>query len=102
MTADSPDDPLEAQVRALHDHLEATASLPIDHRTNRWLGEAEAVVRDAAENDLDDATVRKRVGQARHLLEEAGETGDERADEHLGAAHELCAEILAGRDETGR
>lgn len=94
MTDTDPNGGLAERTRALRDHLEATASLPIDPRTNRWLGEAEAVVRDAAENDLDDATVRKRVDQACHLLEEAGETGHDRADDHLEAARGLCEEIL--------
>lgn len=102
MTPDQPDEPndpnsresLDTRVRELHRHLEATAELPIDPKTNRWLGEAEAVARDAATSDLDDATVRKRVGQVRRLLEEADETGHEEADAHLESARELCAAIL--------
>lgn len=93
--ADETDDAtLESRVDDLHAHLEATAALPIDRETNRWLGEAEAVARDAAEGDLDRETTRKRVGQVAHLLEEAGEAGHEGADDHLAAARALCETIL--------
>ncbi|USZ72291.1 hypothetical protein [Natronosalvus halobius] len=87
-------DSFEARLRRLHDHLEATAELPIDRRTNRWLGEAEAVARDAAENDLDEATSRKRVRQVRHLLAEADLPEHEQAKGHLESARELCTAIL--------
>ncbi|WP_254768778.1 hypothetical protein [Salinilacihabitans rarus] len=89
------DDALDERVRDLHDHLEATASLPIDPRANRWLGEAEAVARDAATGDLDAATTRKRVRQVTRLLAEAEGTGHEAADAHVEAARGLCEEILA-------
>ncbi|WP_252698973.1 hypothetical protein [Natronosalvus vescus] len=87
-------DDLTTHVDAIYRHLEATAELPIDHRTNRWLGEAEAVARDAAENDLDEATIRKRIRQVEHLLAEADETGHDDADEHLAAARERCRDVL--------
>ncbi|MCU4751991.1 hypothetical protein OB919_08345 [Halobacteria archaeon AArc-curdl1] len=94
MGKEDSDTSLENRLNLLHERLEATAELPIDHRTNRWLGEAEAVVRDAAMNTLDEATTKKRVRQAKHLLEEADGTGNEQADEHLEAALELCHSIL--------
>lgn len=87
------DHPLAPAVRDLHEHLERTAELPIDPRTNRWLGEAEAVARDAATSDLDAETTRRRVAQVEHLLEEAGETGHDEADAHLDAARRLCREL---------
>ncbi|MFC7238612.1 hypothetical protein ACFQS4_10330 [Saliphagus sp. GCM10025317] len=92
-------DSLEARFRRLHDHLEATAELPIDRRTNRWLGEAEAVARDATENDLDEATARKRVRQIAHLLAEADSPEHERAKMHLESARELCTAILGGSSD---
>ena len=88
------DESLESLATRLLDHLEATGELPIDREPSRWLGEAEAVARDAATNDLDDATIRKRVRQVSHLLEEAGETGNEEANAHLESARESCARIL--------
>ena len=94
MDEDDSDTALEDRLDLLHERLEATAELPIDHRTNRWLGEAEAVVRDAAMNPLDEATTKKRVSQAKHLLEEADTTGNDKADEHLEAALVLCHSIL--------
>ncbi|MFP8958676.1 hypothetical protein ACLI4Y_18365 [Natrialbaceae archaeon A-CW3] len=89
-------DALAAHADEILRHLEATAELPIDHRTNRWLGEAEAVARDAAENDLDEATIRKRLRQVDHLLAEADETGHGETDEHLATARERCRDALDG------
>lgn len=94
MTRDGTDDALDRRIRELHEHLEATASLPIEPKTNRWLGEAEAVARDAATSDLDRATARKRVGKVADLLEEVDGTGSEAADERVEAARELCERIL--------
>lgn len=88
-----PTDP-EAAVEALADHLTATAERPIPPATNRWLGEAEAVARDAATDGLDEATRRKRVRQVADLLAEADSTGDAVADDHIAAAEACCAVIL--------
>lgn len=88
---------LQEHARRCHEHLSATAELPIDPRTNRWLGEAEAVARDAATSDLDDGTIRKRLRQVAHLLDEADETGHDAADDHLAAAREACDRALEGR-----
>ncbi|SEV86840.1 hypothetical protein [Natrinema salifodinae] len=85
---------LEDRTRALADHLEATAELPIERRTNRWLGEAEAVARDAATSDLDPEIARERVEKVRGLLSEADEPDHDRAREHLATARRLCADIL--------
>ncbi|TYL38729.1 hypothetical protein CV102_09430 [Natronococcus pandeyae] len=92
---DRTDDSLETRLEALHDHLKATAELPIDPKTNRWLGEAEAVARDAARNDIDPATARERVGQVQRLLSEADEPDHEEAAAHLEAARELCEKVLS-------
>ncbi|WP_247000803.1 hypothetical protein [Halosolutus gelatinilyticus] len=92
--ADDRDDALARRVRDLHEHLAATAELPIDRTTNRWLGEAEAVARDAATTDLDRETTKKRVRQIRHLLAEAGDPDHEEASKHVETARERCADIL--------
>lgn len=89
-----PDDALESRLAALRDHLEATAELPIDPKTNRWLGEAEAVARDATADDVDPETARKRVRQVQRLLSAADDPDHEDAVAHLEAARELCDRIL--------
>jgi len=90
---DVPTEP-RAAVDALADHLTATAERPVPPATNRWLGEAEAVARDAASEGLDTETRRKRVRQAAELLESANETGDEIADDHIEAAKRCCRVVL--------
>jgi len=81
-------------VADLHAHLAATAERPVERRASRWLGEAEAVVGDVAGADVDDATLRKRIEQARDLLEHIDDTGDREADEHVEAARDLTERIL--------
>jgi len=88
-TTEVPTDP-EAAVDALADHLSATAERPIAPSTNRWLGEAEAVARDAATEGLDAAVRRNRVQQVAELLAEDDRTGDEIADRHIEAATDCC------------
>jgi len=83
-----------AAVDALAEHLTATAERPVPPATNRWLGEAEAVARDAASEGLDTETRRKRVQQAADLLESADRTGDEIADRHIDAAKQCCRVVL--------
>ena len=83
-----------AAVDALAEHLTATAERPVPPATNRWLGEAEAVARDAASKGLDSETRRKRVKQAADLLDSAAETGDEIADRHIDAAERCCGVVL--------
>lgn len=94
-TTDVPAEP-RAAVDALVDHLSATGERPVPPATNRWLGEAEAVARDAATDGLDTETRRKRVRQAADLLESAEKTGDEIADGHIKAARECCRVLLEG------
>lgn len=90
-----PDDPAAAS-NALAAHLTATAERPIPPATNRWLGEAEAVARDAASEDIDPATRRQRVQQVAALLDEAEATGDDTADSHIADARACCQVILDG------
>jgi len=88
-----------AAVDALAEHLSATGERPVPPATNRWLGEAEAVARDAATEGLDRETRRKRVQQVVDLLDSADETGDERADDHIEAAKACCGVILDTGEE---
>ena len=85
---------LEDRLARLHFHLEATGELPIDRRTNRWLGEAETIARDVERSDLDRETVARRVAKVRDLLAEVDETGHDEADRHLAAAKRECADLL--------
>ncbi|WP_135535294.1 hypothetical protein [Halostella pelagica] len=87
----------DSLVTELHAHLAATAELPIDRDANRWIGEAEAVAADLAANDLSPATVEKRVGHVRDLLEEVDETDDPEADKRVASARETAARILEDR-----
>lgn len=86
------------ELRALHDHLAATGELPVERTASHYLGEAEAVVADALAPNADDDVVQRRVAQARDLLSNVEDTGDEAADEHVGAARELCDVILDADD----
>lgn len=88
-----PTDP-DAAVDALAAHLVATGERPVPPATNRWLGEAEAVARDAASEDIDPAVRRERVEQVAALLAEADATGDDTADEHIAAAKACCRVVL--------
>lgn len=93
---DSPDD-VDAEVadrlRALHDHLAATAELPVATDAARWLGEAEAVAGDVADADAPPAAIRTRIGQVRELLSHVDGTGHPGADEHLEAARAIAVAI---------
>ncbi|OTF03620.1 hypothetical protein [Halorubrum sp. SD612] len=91
---DIPTEP-EAAVDALATHLTATADRPVPPATNRWLGEAEAVARDATSDGIGTQTRRKRVRQVATLLESAEETNDAVADRHIEAAIECCRVVLA-------
>lgn len=82
------------RLRALHDHLAATAERPVEREASRWLGEAEAVARDVADGEAPETAVEKRVRQVRDLLSEVEGTGDEQADEHVREARRLATAIL--------
>lgn len=81
-------------LQALHDHLEATGERPVETTASRYLGEAEAVVADALRPGTSPSVVETRVQQARELLAHVDSTGDDRADNHVAAARELCNRIL--------
>lgn len=83
------------RLRALHDHLAATAERPVEREANRWLGEAEAVAADLATGDVPGSVVDDRVRTVRELLSHVEETGDATADEHLREARALADDILA-------
>ncbi|MFC6943206.1 hypothetical protein ACFQE8_25165 [Salinirubellus sp. GCM10025818] len=85
----------------LHEHLAATAELPLDREATRWVAEAEAVAGDCL--DIDSETVRRRrVGHVRDLLSNVDATGHPEGDEHVETARELAAELVReGEDEAG-
>lgn len=89
---DAGEGPDEETVRALHDHLAATAERPLEASANRWLGEAEAVAADALVAE-DPVAVRKRVAQVRELLSNVDGTGDDEADRHVEEARALAEAI---------
>lgn len=95
------DDRTRERVRALHEHLAATAELPVETDASRWLGEAEAAAEDAAGEGVPEAAVAKRVSQVRSLLDNVEGTGDAAADEHVAAARELARELDRELDEFG-
>ena len=78
----------------LHDHLAATAELPVDATFGRWIGEAEAVAADARSAPEDAA--RRRVAQVRELLSNVDDTGSQAANEHVDAARALAERIGRG------
>ena len=82
-------------VSELEAHLVATERLPVDRRANRWLGEAHAVVTDVTGGEASTSAIETRIGQARRLLTQVGDTQSPEADEHVEAALELTATIQA-------
>ena len=76
----------------LHDHLAATAELPLEREATRWVAEAEAVAEDCLEV-TDDSVVRRRVGHVRDLLSNVETTGHPDGDEHVEAARTLAEEL---------
>jgi hypothetical protein len=85
----------DERLRELHEHLAATAELPLDRGATRWVAEAEAVAGDCL--DVTDPSVRRRrVGHVSDLLAEVDGTGHPDGDRHVEAARALAAEILDG------
>ncbi|HMB50030.1 MAG TPA: hypothetical protein VKM69_05165, partial [Natronoarchaeum rubrum] len=70
-------------VDELYDELRATEELPVDRTAGRWIGEAQAVAADVAEDTPPESVVRERVGHVRRLLSEVDDAGDEAATEHV-------------------
>lgn len=87
-------DDIEAMVAKLHDHLVATAELPIEREASRWIGEAEAIADDLVGTGVDRSVVHKRVAHVVDLLEHVEETGNQSADEHIEAAKTLAERTL--------
>lgn len=80
-------------VEDLHAHLKATEELDIDHRANRWIGEAEAVAEDIVGDDVPDQVIEKRVIQIEELLRNIDGTENREADEHIDVALEIAGSI---------
>jgi hypothetical protein len=76
-----------------HAHLKATEELDIDHRANRWLGEAESVAADITEEDVPDRVIEKRVAQSEELLRNIDETENKEADKHISAALSIAESV---------
>lgn len=87
------DDERRTAVNDLHDHLAATAELPIERTANRWIGEAEAVAADLVEAPNDPELVRKRATHIAALLDEVEDTDDSAANEHVAAAARLADQL---------
>lgn len=82
----------------MHDHLDATAELPVTRESSAYLGEAAAVARDLFERDAGEAVIRERAGHVVRLLDAVDGTGHEEADEHVAAARTAAAELANGGD----
>jgi hypothetical protein len=82
----------DERFRTLHDHLAATAELPLDREATRWVAEVEAVAGDCLEIG-DPAVRRRRVGHVRDLLGNVEATGHPEGDDHVEAARALAAEL---------
>lgn len=85
---------------AIHDHLDATAELPVDPKASTYLGEATAVAADAraAIRDGHHDAARTRIEQVHDLLSHVDDTGNETADEHVHEAAQLTNEFLADKN----
>jgi len=95
---DASDEPLADRVARLHETLAATEERPVERTAGRWIGEAQAVARDAVELTDDQGTrepvIRIRVGHVLDMLENVERTGDATADEHVATAHALAESIV--------
>ncbi|SDZ82312.1 hypothetical protein SAMN04488065_0582 [Haloplanus vescus] len=84
----------DADVRELHDHLDATAELPVRPAASVRLGEAAAIAADVADADLPREVVVERVQKVASLLDGIETTGNERATDHVVAARRAATRIL--------
>lgn len=89
MTGDETND----LIKSLHGHLKATEEMAIRTEANRWLGEAQAIAADLAEEELPEQAVEKRVDQVRELLSNIEETDNTEADERIQASLEVVEKI---------
>jgi hypothetical protein len=92
-TAPDGGDAEVAPATALHDHLVATETLPVEREAGWYLGEAQALSADLAAGDLAESVAGERAAEIRELLAEIDGTGDGEADDHVAAARELAARI---------
>ncbi|QSG16312.1 hypothetical protein [Halapricum desulfuricans] len=89
------DDARRRAVVELHEHLAATAELPIERTANRWIGEAEAVAADLVEAPNDADLIRKRATHIVSLLDEVGDINDPVANKHIVAAARLADRLCS-------
>jgi hypothetical protein len=94
---ENADDPV-ALADELYAELEATEELPIDHRANRWLGEAQAVASEIR-GGVAAAVRREGAEQVVKLLESVEETGNEEADRRVERARRLARRLAQGEGE---
>lgn len=91
----TPASSVRDDVEALHEHLVATAERPVEPAASRWLGEAEAVAADVAEDpEASTAVIRERAAQVRDLLSQVEGTGDDAADDRVASARALAEAVL--------
>jgi hypothetical protein len=82
--------PITTGVVALHDHLRLTAERPVETGASRWLGEAEAIVGDLAQNQpIKRHVMQERLTRVQELLAEVQHTGDPIAEHHLELARQV-------------
>ncbi|SDQ63738.1 hypothetical protein [Natronobacterium texcoconense] len=91
------DESVRDHVSALATHLEKTAEFPLERTTSRYLGEAEAVARDAATADLERDVVRTRVETVQELLGELEPIEHDEGRSHVEAARHHCEAVLEER-----
>lgn len=90
----------EAHVAAIHEHLAATATRPVERSASRWIGEAEAVAADLVDADLPEAVVVERLGHVRRLLSKVEDPGDLEAADHVDRAAALVERVLSRLDDS--
>ncbi|MFB6178411.1 MAG: hypothetical protein ABEI77_01650 [Halorientalis sp.] len=83
----------DALTAALYRHLKATEQRPLDTRTNRWLGEAQAVAADIATSDVSPAVASDRAAIIVDLLDRAGTVDDSDASRHVATSRALAVEL---------
>ncbi|MFC5278820.1 hypothetical protein ACFPM1_08650 [Halorubrum rubrum] len=92
--ADPGSEDAEAEpATALHDHLVATETLPVEREAGWYLGEAQALAAELTAGDLEESIAVDRAAEIRELLAAIDGTGDDEADDHVAAARELAARI---------
>lgn len=79
----------------VHAHLEATEELPIDHRANRWIGEAAAVA-DGIRGDFPEAARREDARRIVELLESIEGMENEEAIRRVERALALARRLAQG------